>query len=63
MIDGIGIAASAAVFGMGESAGEGTGIGLAVVWQVARARGWSVELAESERGGARFEFAGVELIE
>ncbi|MBV0923178.1 response regulator [Halomicroarcula limicola] len=58
--DGVGIDASGDVFEMGESSGEGTGIGLAIVWQVARAHGWSVELAESERGGARFEFTGVE---
>jgi PAS domain S-box-containing protein len=34
----------------------GTGFGLAIVEDVAEAHGWTVELAESESGGARFEF-------
>jgi signal transduction histidine kinase len=34
----------------------GTGIGLAIVRRVADAHGWTVELVESEDGGARFEF-------
>jgi len=38
----------------------GTGFGLAIVSQVAEAHGWTVQLSESEHGGARFEFHGVE---
>ena len=34
----------------------GTGFGLAIVDEVARAHGWSVSVTESEGGGARFEF-------
>jgi signal transduction histidine kinase len=35
---------------------NGTGIGLAIVRRIADAHGWTVELTESETGGARFEF-------
>lgn len=35
---------------------EGTGFGLAIVTNVAEAHGWSVDVTESESGGARFEF-------
>jgi PAS domain S-box-containing protein len=35
---------------------EGTGFGLAIVKSIAAAHGWSVAAAESETGGARFEF-------
>ncbi|WP_232686286.1 histidine kinase N-terminal 7TM domain-containing protein [Halobacterium zhouii] len=35
---------------------EGTGFGLAIVEQIAGAHDWTVALAESEDGGARFEF-------
>ncbi|WP_424013348.1 ATP-binding protein [Halorubrum xinjiangense] len=38
---------------------EGTGFGLKIVAEVAEAHGWTVELAEGETGGARFEFRGV----
>ena len=34
----------------------GTGFGLAIVEDIAAAHGWSVEVTESEGGGARFEF-------
>jgi len=37
----------------------GTGLGLTIVEQIARAHGWDVAVAESESGGARFEFHGV----
>ncbi|MDB2238119.1 GAF domain-containing protein [Halorubrum ezzemoulense] len=40
---------------------DGTGFGLKIVAEVAEAHGWAVELAESEAGGARFEFRGVDL--
>ena len=36
---------------------DGTGFGLAIVRTIAEAHDWSVELAESDAGGARFEFA------
>jgi len=39
---------------------DGTGFGLAIVRSIVEAHGWSVSLTESEAGGARFEFAGVE---
>jgi signal transduction histidine kinase len=35
---------------------DGTGFGLAIVRSIADAHGWSVGLAESDAGGARFEF-------
>ncbi|WP_424009366.1 PAS domain-containing sensor histidine kinase [Haloferax denitrificans] len=35
---------------------RGTGFGLAIVDDIADAHGWSVSLAESAEGGARFEF-------
>ena len=38
----------------------GTGFGLAIVERIAEAHGWEVTLIESESGGARFEFRGVE---
>lgn len=34
----------------------GTGLGLAIVREIVDAHGWSVGVAESETGGARFEF-------
>lgn len=39
---------------------EGTGFGLAIVEQIVEAHGWEITIAESERGGARFEITGVE---
>ena len=39
----------------------GTGFGLAIVKRIAEAHGWRVDLTESENGGARFEFTGVEM--
>ena len=44
------------VFDQGFSTGEGgTGLGLAIVRRVAEGHGWSVEVTDSEAGGARFE--------
>jgi len=40
---------------------SGTGLGLAIVENIADAHGWSVTVGESEAGGARFEFSGVEF--
>jgi len=49
------------VFEAGHSAaGGGPGMGLAIVEQIADAHGWSVAVAESDDGGARFEITGVE---
>lgn len=38
----------------------GTGFGLTIVDQIADAHGWTVSVTESEDGGARFEFTGVD---
>jgi Signal transduction histidine kinase len=42
---------------------DGTGFGLRIVEQVANAHGWEVTVTESEEGGARFEFTGVQSVE
>ncbi|MFC6951764.1 ATP-binding protein [Halorubellus litoreus] len=42
---------------------EGTGFGLAIVREIADAHGWTVSLGESEFGGARFAFHGVDVVE
>ncbi|ELZ17815.1 multi-sensor signal transduction histidine kinase [Haloterrigena salina JCM 13891] len=39
---------------------DGTGFGLAIVDEIATAHGWTSAVAESDTGGARFEFRGVE---
>jgi signal transduction histidine kinase/DNA-binding NarL/FixJ family response regulator len=50
------------VFESGYStATDGTGFGLSIVSQIAAAHGWTVTLTESESGGARFEFTGVDV--
>jgi len=62
--DGPGIPADAReeVFEPGRSTQpSGTGFGLTIVEQVAEAHGWTVRVADGERGGARFEFTGVEF--
>jgi PAS domain S-box-containing protein len=49
------------VFEFGHTtADDGTGFGLSIVREIAIAHGWSVNLTESDDGGARFEFRGVE---
>jgi len=49
------------VFETGHSTVEGgTGFGLSIVSQIADAHGWEIRLTESEAGGARFEFTGVD---
>ncbi|WP_336001553.1 PAS domain S-box protein [Halorientalis halophila] len=61
--DGPGIPADEreAVAEMGYStADDGTGFGLAIVREIASAHGWTLAVTESESGGARFEFTGVE---
>ena len=40
--------------------GDSTGYGLAIVEEIATAHGWDLAVTESEAGGARFEFTGVE---
>jgi PAS domain S-box-containing protein len=40
----------------------GTGFGLAIVKEVAETHGWSITVTESDDGGARFEFTGVESV-
>ena len=42
------------------TATQGTGFGLAIVDRIADSHGWSLTVAESDAGGARFEFRGVE---
>lgn len=64
--DGIGIPEDEreAVFRSGYSTTEdGTGFGLSIVREIAEAHGWTVTAAEGERGGARFEFRGVDAAE
>lgn len=41
---------------------DGTGLGLAIVSQIAEAHGWDIRVTESDAGGARFEFTGVETV-
>jgi signal transduction histidine kinase len=48
------------VFDAGYSTGGGTGFGLAIVERIAEAHGWTVSVCESETGGARFEFGGLD---
>jgi PAS domain S-box-containing protein len=52
------------VFEAGYSTSEdGTGFGLRIVEQIADAHGWEITVTESEQGGARFDFTGVEVVE
>jgi PAS domain S-box-containing protein len=51
------------VFQSGFSTTEsGTGFGLSIVREIAEAHGWHITIVESESGGTRFEFAGVEIV-
>ncbi|WP_226041717.1 histidine kinase N-terminal 7TM domain-containing protein [Natrinema sp. DC36] len=43
------------------TAQDGTGFGLSIVRGIATAHGWSVEAGESDTGGAKFEFLGIEV--
>jgi len=43
-----------------ETGEAGTALGLSIVEGVATAHGWSVTVEESDAGGARFEFHGVD---
>jgi signal transduction histidine kinase len=59
--EGIPLADRDRLFEAGESDSDGgTGLGLAIVRNIARAHGWDVAVTNSEGGGARFEFCGVE---
>jgi PAS domain S-box-containing protein len=40
---------------------EGTGFGLKIVKEIAKAHGWQIGVTESNDGGARFEITGVEF--
>jgi|AntRauMinimDraft_4_1070384.scaffolds.fasta_scaffold00095_30 PAS domain S-box-containing protein len=40
---------------------DGTGFGLTIVAEIAEAHDWTVEVTDSEEGGARFEVRGVEF--
>ena len=42
---------------------EGTGLGLAIVEAIARAHGWTVSMRESDDGGAKVVFRGVDVVE
>jgi signal transduction histidine kinase len=56
--DGSGIPESErdSVFEFGHSGSGGSGVGLAIVEQIATAHGWEVTLTDDWDGGARFEF-------
>lgn len=41
---------------------DGTGVGLEIVADIAAAHDWAITVAESARGGAKFEIVGVEVI-
>lgn len=45
------------------TARDGTGFGLNIVQAVVEAHDWNIAIAESERGGARFEISDVDLAE
>ncbi len=62
--DGTGIGADLRgnVLEAGFSGDDGTGLGLAIVSNIAGAHGWDVTVTESERGGARFDFTGVDVL-
>ena len=51
------------VFERGVTGGNGTGLGLDIVSEVAGAHGWTVDVGESEAGGARFDVTAVEWVE
>ena len=55
--DGPGIQTSAVdeMFDYGMGTGDGSGFGLAIVRTIIEAHGWTIAVAESETGGARFD--------
>jgi len=44
------------------SAESGTGLGLSIVRDIAEAHGWSIDVTESDAGGARFEITDVRSV-
>lgn len=42
---------------------DGTGFGLAIVERIVEAHDWSISIAESRAGGARFDITGVDIVE
>lgn len=42
---------------------DGTGFGLRIVKKIADAHGWNIRVTDSDDGGARFEFTGVERVD
>lgn len=42
---------------------NGIGFGLAIVREIAESHGWDVAVTDSDEGGARFEFTGVDVVE
>lgn len=50
------------IFDYGESQ-SGTGIGLAIVNEIAESHGWTISVTESSDGGARFEFRNCRLLD
>jgi len=62
--DGTGVPAEERerVFEPGFGSADGSGYGLCIVEQIAEAHGWSVDVSESEAGGARFDVTGVETV-
>lgn len=64
--DGPGIPADkrSDIFDAGYSTGDdGVGIGLSIVTEIVEAHGWTIEVADSDAGGARFVVTGVEVLE
>ncbi len=61
--DGVGIPADERenVFEGGYSLASGPGFGLRIVDEIVDTHGWSITVAESDAGGARFEITGVEF--
>ncbi|MFT4923072.1 MAG: PAS domain S-box-containing protein [Haloarculaceae archaeon] len=61
---GVPEAERADIFEVGYStAAHGTGLGLRIVEQIAEAHGWEIAVTEDERGGARFEITGVDIVD
>lgn len=50
------------VLEQGYTTGDGVGLGLAIVSQVAAAHDWAVSVSESDTGGAAFVFDGIETV-
>ncbi|MFC6756663.1 sensor histidine kinase [Halomicroarcula sp. GCM10025894] len=62
--DGIPAADRDAVFEQGyTTAGDGTGVGLAIARDMAENHGWDIQVTDGADGGARFEITGVDLTE